>query len=202
MPGLPSELYNRCRTTLLQCSAFNSDAALRAVFVTQELAPFCNGLPGALSPSGRVDAGLAYLLPKRLSDGRAVLPLFIAALRDRYMPGDALHDDLNALYQAVQSAMTQSQPRPTQRPGAAQPNWDTSTIRALLTAAFDDQEVTTLCFDHFRSVYDDFGSGMSKGQKIQCLLAHCVRHSQVEKLMSLVRAQNPTQYAHFEGRLK
>lgn len=107
MPGLPTELYNRCRGTLMRCSEFDSKASLRAVFVTDELYPFRDGLPDSASKKGRVEACLDFLLPERLSDGRAVLPVFLAELRNRYMPGNALRDDLEALYLDVQSAMIQ-----------------------------------------------------------------------------------------------
>lgn len=114
MPGLPIELYNRCRTTLLKCNEFESYKALRAVFVTDQLFPFRPGLPSADNPGELVDRCLEYLLGKRLSGGRPVLPVFLATLRDRYLPGDALRDDLQALFDAVQSAMTQPEPRPAQ----------------------------------------------------------------------------------------
>jgi hypothetical protein len=97
MTGLPTELYNRCRTTLLKCSEFDSNTALRAVFVTDELSPFRSGLPEAMSKSGRVGNCLAFLLDKRLSDGQPVLPMFLTSLRDRYQEGDALRDELETL---------------------------------------------------------------------------------------------------------
>jgi hypothetical protein len=97
MPGLPNEFYRRCRQALLKCSEFDNDAALRAVFVTNELYPFRDKLPTAASKSGRVDACLAFLVDKRLSNGRSVLPLFLAALRDRYQEGDALRSELDTL---------------------------------------------------------------------------------------------------------
>lgn len=102
MQGIPSELHNRCRTTLLKCSEFDSDASLRTVFVTDELYPFRDRLPTAASKSERVDRCLDFLLPKRLSGDRPVLPLFLAALRDRYQPGDALRDELETLAEAIQ----------------------------------------------------------------------------------------------------
>lgn len=108
MSGLSTELYNRCRTTLLQCSEFDTNASLRAVFVTDELHPFRSWLPEAASKSERVDACLAHLLDKRLSDGRTVLPLFLAALRDRYSPGDDLRDELAALVEAVRATLDPS----------------------------------------------------------------------------------------------
>ena len=105
MARLSNALCQRCRTTLLKCSEFDSNVSLRALFVTDELHPFRDGLPEAASKSERVAACLDFLLPRQLSDGRSVLPLFLAALRDRYQPGDALRDQLEALGDAVRSAM-------------------------------------------------------------------------------------------------
>ncbi len=79
--------------------------------------------------------------------------------------------------------------------------WSTAAIRELLTAAFSDDELTTLCFDHFRPVYQEFSAGMSFGQKIQRLLDYGERYQQVEKLLAIVRERNPAQYARFERHL-
>jgi hypothetical protein len=80
--------------------------------------------------------------------------------------------------------------------------WNTAAIRDLLSAAFSDGELTTLCFDYFRSVYEDFGTGMGKGQKIQMLLDHSARQQQLDELVQRVKERNPAQYARFEGRLR
>ena len=77
--------------------------------------------------------------------------------------------------------------------------WNSAAIRDLLTAAFDDGELTTLCFDYFPAVYEDFSTGMSRGDKIQRLLAYCLRQGQVERLLDQVRQRNPAQYARFAG---
>ncbi len=74
-------------------------------------------------------------------------------------------------------------------------------IRELLVNAFSDEELTTLCYDHFRMVYEEFAAGMSKSQKIQRLLDYCVRHEQLECLLAVVKKQNPFQYLRFESRL-
>lgn len=117
MLGLPPDLYTQCRNTLLQCREFASYQALRAVFVTDQLFPFRIGLPSSAdNPAELVDRCLEYLLGKRLTGGRPVLPVFLATLRDRYPLGDALRDDLQALFDSVQSAMTQPEPRPAQLP--------------------------------------------------------------------------------------
>jgi hypothetical protein len=85
---------------------------------------------------------------------------------------------------------------------AADRQWNTTALRDLLTAAFSDGELTTLCFDHFSAVYEDFAAGMSKSDKIQRLLSHCVRHEQVETLLIVVREANPVQYRRYEGQLR
>jgi hypothetical protein len=93
----------------LRCSEFDNNASLRTVFVTDELHPFRSRLPSAANKSARVDACLAFLADKRLSDGRAVLPLFLTALRDRYQPGDALRDELDALARNTRSHLDPSE---------------------------------------------------------------------------------------------
>ncbi len=84
---------------------------------------------------------------------------------------------------------------PAERP------WNYATIRQLLNDALSDEELTALCFDHFPTVYDTFGTGMSKSQKIQNLVEHCKRNLDVERLLNFVSARNPTQFARFESRL-
>lgn len=74
---------------------------------------------------------------------------------------------------------------------------DTQTIRELLIAAFNDEELTTFCFDNFRTVYEDFTTGMSKNSKIQQLLDYCDRQGKSYKLLELVKVANPHQYNKF-----
>ncbi len=78
---------------------------------------------------------------------------------------------------------------------------NTAVIRELVTAAFTDEKLTAICFDHFRSVYEDFSSDMGKGRKVQRLLDHCARHDKLEILLRLIGEHNPAQYARFEPRL-
>lgn len=72
-------------------------------------------------------------------------------------------------------------------------------IRTLLGAAFNDQELSDLCFDYFQPVYQNFTGGMSKAQKIQLLLDYCSRHDQIVKLLAVVREANPAQYKRHIG---
>jgi hypothetical protein len=76
----------------------------------------------------------------------------------------------------------------------------TAALRRLLSAAFSDEELTNLCFDHFFPVYERFGAGMSKAQKLQRLLEYCERQRSIGQLIELVRERNPAQFARFEAR--
>lgn len=124
MLTLSSKIYNCCRSTLLKCSEFESNASLRTVFVTEELFPFRDNLPEAASKTERVDKCLEYLLRKSLSDNRPLLPLFLATLRDKYCEGDALRDRLDALAQEVSQVLRSSSssltfPEKTKKTGAS-----------------------------------------------------------------------------------
>jgi superfamily I DNA/RNA helicase len=78
----------------------------------------------------------------------------------------------------------------------------TSVLRELLTVSFSDEDLTNFCFDHFRDVYNQFGLGMSKTVKIQRLIEYCINQVQVDRLLRLIREQNPAQYAQYEDRLR
>jgi hypothetical protein len=80
--------------------------------------------------------------------------------------------------------------------------WNTAAIRELLSTAFSDGELTTLCFDHFHAVYENFSMGMSKGQKILLLLDYCVHQQQLDQLVQMIKQENAVRFAQFESRLK
>jgi formylglycine-generating enzyme len=70
----------------------------------------------------------------------------------------------------------------------------TADLRRFLIAAFDDEELKTLCFDYFRDVYDDFTTGMAKTQMIRILIERCDRRDALGKLEAALRAERPDQY--------
>ena len=69
--------------------------------------------------------------------------------------------------------------------------YNTAVIRKLLTEAFDDEDMRTLCFDHFPAVYQQFAAGMTKGQMICLLLDHCERRRAMTTLLNLVQQERP-----------
>lgn len=101
MNSLSDDLANRCRTVLLKCDEFESNASLRAVFVTPELAPFRSSLSEADNRGSRVDMCLAFLMDKQINDGRLAFSFFLAVLRGRRFPSDYLYGELEDLENQV-----------------------------------------------------------------------------------------------------
>lgn len=73
--------------------------------------------------------------------------------------------------------------------------YSTTDIRQFLAETFNDGELTDLCFDNFREVYNSFGSGMTKGQKIQLLIEYCDQHESMLTLLELTRKARPERFA-------
>jgi formylglycine-generating enzyme required for sulfatase activity len=67
-------------------------------------------------------------------------------------------------------------------------------LRQFITKVFSDEELTALCFDSFHEVYEDFASGMPKGQKIQMLLGHCQRRDAWPQLLAALSRARPQQF--------
>ena len=87
-------------------------------------------------------------------------------------------------------------------PPTPAPEFNTAAVRELLMAAFNDEELTTFCFDTYRAVYENFAAGMSRTQKVQMLVEHCARRGQMAQLLAQVEQANPYQYGRFSSRLR
>ncbi|HOU15703.1 MAG TPA: hypothetical protein PKZ84_21575 [Anaerolineae bacterium] len=59
--GIPPALYSRLRAALQTCGAFDSDAALRAIFVDARLSPWQSQIPEADSVFARIQRTIAFL---------------------------------------------------------------------------------------------------------------------------------------------
>ena len=78
-------------------------------------------------------------------------------------------------------------------------DYNPAEIRKLLQNALSEEEFTSLCYDYFRPVYDQFSAGMSRPQKIQRLLEYCERQGKFDDLLAQVRAINPGQVEKIIG---
>jgi DNA uptake protein ComE-like DNA-binding protein len=72
---------------------------------------------------------------------------------------------------------------------------DLAATRQFVLAAFNDEELQELCFDHFPDVYRDFTDGMSTSQKVIRLIGYCDRRGLLPKLMKVLAKQRPVLYA-------
>lgn len=96
----------------------------------------------------------------------------------------------------------ESQPESLDTPPTFTSKKITTVLLKMLRAAFDDEELTTLCFEHFRHVYDKFASGTGRLVKIRLLVEYCERYGEVNELLNLIKEQNPHQYyEHILGSL-
>ena len=102
MLSLPPELDTLCFSIFVRCDEFDSAELLCAVFTTTDLEPFADSLPPKTgNKRAFVTIVKSFLLEKYLTDGRVLLLPFLDTLRGRYPEQEALHGELNDLYQRV-----------------------------------------------------------------------------------------------------
>jgi CheY-like chemotaxis protein len=75
--------------------------------------------------------------------------------------------------------------------------YSSAAIRELLMSALNDEDILILCYDHFRSVYERFGSGMSRRMKVQLLIEHCEQYMNFSSLLEQIEIISPRQYRKF-----
>ena len=59
---------------------------------------------------------------------------------------------------------------------------DRAKLINFLNEYFNDDEIVMLCAVEFPPVFNDFGSGQRKSQKVLDLVTYCERHGEVEAL--------------------
>lgn len=74
-------------------------------------------------------------------------------------------------------------------------------VRHLINDALTDDEIRNLCFDHFRSVYDQLSPAMSRTECIRRLVQWCYENRQFGELLIHLKSQNATTYGEYAGRL-
>jgi hypothetical protein len=191
MFSLPAELDKLCFSLFVQCDEFDSTGNLRAVFVTAELAPFANGLPERTdSKRNFVTAAKLFLLEKRLADRRVLLLPFLEALRGSYPEQDALHGELNDLYQRILALPDSGgQPRVSgQNPSRSQEITPVQVL-AILDVHFNISDLQDLCFE-MGVDFDNLG-GSGKKDKARELIQYCHRHGRFSELVQRVRQARP-----------
>ena len=79
--------------------------------------------------------------------------------------------------------------------------YNVSGIRKLIRAALNAEELTTLCYDHFPPVYQEFSGGLTFDRKITLLLDHCQHHDRLSHLLEYLRAANREKFEQYESQI-
>lgn len=79
--------------------------------------------------------------------------------------------------------------------------YNLSTVRQLITDAFDLEGLTDFCFLHFRPVYDQFQESDRKIARVRMPLEHADRKGEMARLLRLIQQENPGKYAEYAGQL-
>jgi len=116
MPAIPSDLLHHLYEGLLHCGPFDSDRALRALFVDARLSLWRDFLPEAGSRAERVRAVVAALSDRANADGENALVLLLRVLAENTPPGDACHGHLSGLAEALAAALHPDVPAPPAGP--------------------------------------------------------------------------------------
>ncbi|HZO74371.1 MAG TPA: hypothetical protein VFB60_19365 [Ktedonobacteraceae bacterium] len=103
MRTLSTHLLSRCRKALLNCDKFNSDEALKTVFLVEELIFYQDTLPQANNREDRVDKLIKFLIDKQLHNGEFVFITFLRVLCIYIHPEDKLYAEIRLLCIDIES---------------------------------------------------------------------------------------------------
>ncbi len=179
---IPSELYNRLLNVLLRCGPFASDQELQTFFADARISPWRYRLPRADTPASRARAAVDFLAMQTTSLRQNALVLFLQALSDQISSGDACHQDLIALADALMNLMHPPKPAESEElPG--QPAEDTE----VTTAAEDTaraQQLQDKTYDESLRKY----LPVSLYQPVQFTASDIKADRYLDHLMQLLRA--------------
>lgn len=73
-------------------------------------------------------------------------------------------------------------------------------IRLFLIEFFNDEDLNSLCFDHFREVYNNFTADMPISRKARELIDYCIRRDRLPELLVIIQRERPEPYRRIFGR--
>jgi Effector-associated domain 7/NB-ARC domain len=79
---------------------------------------------------------------------------------------------------------------------------DPQSIRQLIEDALSDEDLSNLCYEHFRKIYNKFTDKQTKDQRILLLAEYAERQLEVPKLLMKIEQINPNVYAKFQIKYK
>lgn len=102
MAGLSSSTRRQLNQVLLSCGPFDSDRALRAVFIDERIRVWHNSVPEAANRQGRVDLMISWLYERQNARGENGLVLFLQVLVDNTLPEDGCRQRLERVRMLVE----------------------------------------------------------------------------------------------------
>lgn len=79
--------------------------------------------------------------------------------------------------------------------------YNLNAIREMIMHAFNDDQLNSFSFDHFRSAYRHMTVRMSKTKKVSTLVDEADRSGQIELLLEKVKNENEFQYMNYYQRI-
>ena len=83
----------------------------------------------------------------------------------------------------------------------ASKDFNIAAVRALLNDALTDDDLDSLCLDHFKPVHDQFSAGMARTEKIRRLVNYADKKRLIPRLIRHVTTIAPAQVARWKARL-
>ncbi|MDA0244038.1 MAG: hypothetical protein OT477_11525 [Chloroflexi bacterium] len=81
------------------------------------------------------------------------------------------------------------------------PTYNRQALHELLTAAFDNEDLSTLAFIVLPDVHNDFSPAMTSRTKIEMIVKEALRHGRVPDMLAYIEQKNPYQFQQFAPRL-
>ncbi len=114
--GISPQISRRLQETLLKVSAFENDESLRAIFVDKRISSWRNQLPLFDNHVSRVSGIIGFLSRQYTRSVENVLVLMLHILAESVSQGDALHQELISLADAIDSELRDDTKLPSMIP--------------------------------------------------------------------------------------
>lgn len=74
-------------------------------------------------------------------------------------------------------------------------------IRRLLDESFDAEEISSLAYDRFRTVYAEFTAATSKSRMLSAIITNAKKNGRIPDLIDYVQENSPYYYREYADRL-
>lgn len=112
--SIPPELLEPLTNAFIRCGRFDSDQALKSIFVDSRINDWKLELPQADNMAKRIDLAIEFLWDRANPEYENALILLVEVLRNRTPSGDALHQEFTWLAKRLKKVKSHSPQKPEQ----------------------------------------------------------------------------------------